>query len=109
VLKYAKRDVVLEGTWATRAWEQAANPVAYGKDGTLAVYNHAELRKHTGGDPETVEVPPMATKNPVVYLLECLREGRQPEGILNADIAADACRILDAAIASSIDGCAKAP
>ncbi|MEZ0327175.1 MAG: Gfo/Idh/MocA family protein [Fimbriimonas sp.] len=106
VLKYPKRDVFLEGTWATRAWEEGANPVAYGKDGTLAVYGQ-EMKHHGPAGATVINVPDLPTKNPAEYFLTCIREGKEPEGILNADLCADACRILDAAIKSSASGCAE--
>jgi predicted dehydrogenase len=108
LLKYPKRDVFLEGTWATRAWEEGPNPVAYGKEGTLAVYG-GELKRHGGEGTTVLEVPALPTKNPAEYFLACIREGKEPEGILNAELCADACRILDAAIKSSASGCAEKP
>jgi predicted dehydrogenase len=108
VLRYPRRDVVLEGTWATRAWDDGPNPVAFGKDGTLAVYGN-DLRLHDGREVRDLEVPDLPSRNPMGYFLECIREGREPEGILNPSVAADACRILDAALASAADGRAHEP
>ena len=104
VLKYPKCSAVLEGTWATKGWDSSANPVIHGKEGTLSVLNG---QIHKSG--ETVDLPEAASKGPAEYFYACIREGKQPEGILNPEIAADACRILDAAIKSSASGCAERP
>lgn len=104
LLKYPKASAFLEGTWATKGWDSGPNPVLHGKDGTLSVQGGELINSG-----ESVPVPEMAIRNPAEYFLECVREGRQPEGILNPEIAADACRILDAAIKSSASGCAERP
>ena len=108
VLKYPKRDVVLEGTWATKAFDSGPNPVLHGKEGTLAVYQ-GQLKLHRGGDPEDLDAPELPTRNPAEHFLRLVSEGKQPEGILDPVVAADACRILDAAIKSSASGCAERP
>lgn len=108
VLKYPKLDVVLEATWATQAFEESANPVAYGSTGTLAVYGK-DLKLHTREGATSIDVPPLPTHNPVTYFLECINEGKTPEGIGDPEIAADASRILDAAIKSSASGKAETP
>jgi predicted dehydrogenase len=104
LLKYPKGSAALEGTWATQAWETSSNPVVYGKTGTLSVLNN-ELSLSG----EKIDVPAMPIGNPAEYFYACIREGKQPEGILNPEIAADACRILDAAVKSSSTGCAERP
>ncbi len=106
VLKYPKLDVVLEGTWATKCWDTGPNPVAYGKEGTLGVYG-GKLHLHSPNRDEDLSVPELPQKNPAAYFLECVRSGSEPSGILNPEIAADGCRILDAAIRSSASGCAE--
>jgi predicted dehydrogenase len=108
VLKYPKLDVLLEATWATKAWDDGPNPVAYGKEGTLAVYG-SELKCHRADGVTVLEVPDLPTKNPITYFLECIRSGKTPEGIGDPNIAADAARILDAAIKSSASGKAEIP
>jgi predicted dehydrogenase len=108
LLKYPKRDVFLEGTWATRAWDTGPNPVAYGKEGTLAVYG-SSLKLHGPQETTEIEIPELPTKNPAEYFLNCIRDGREAEGITNPEVAADACRILDAGIRSSASGCAEKP
>ena len=108
VLRYPKRDVVLEGTWATRAWDTGPNPVAYGKNGTVAVYGN-DIKFHGPNGTEDVAAAELPTRNPAVYFMECLASGSQPEGILNAEIAADGVRITDAAIRSNRSGCAERP
>jgi len=102
VLKYPKGTAFLEATWATKGSDDGPNPVIHGKEGTLSVRN-GELTRSG----EVIPVPEMPTRNPAEYFLECIRTGKQPEGILNPEIAADAARILDAAIKSSASGCAE--
>lgn len=104
LLKYPKGSAFLEGTWATKGWDQSANPVVHGKEGTLSVQNGVLTKSG-----EEVEIAEMPIKSPAEYFFACVREGKQPEGILNPEIAADACRILDAAIKSSASGCAEKP
>ena len=97
------------GTWATAAFDQSANPVIHGKTGTLAVYG-SQLKKHVpGSDPIELESPALEVSNPAEYFMNCVNTGSMPEGICNPEIAADACRILDAAIKSSASGCAEKP
>ncbi|AIE87584.1 Gfo/Idh/MocA family protein [Fimbriimonas ginsengisoli] len=104
LLKYPHGTAFLEGTWATVGFDGGPNPVIHGKTGTLSVQ---------GGDliltGQKVEVPEPEFKNPAEYFLNCIRSGKQPEGILSPELSADACRILDAAIKSSKSGCAERP
>ncbi len=109
VLKYPKMSVSLEGTWATAAWDSSANPVIHGKTGTLAVYG-SQLKKHAPGvEVEEITSPALEVSNPAEYFMSCVTSGETPEGIRNPEIAADACRILDAAIKSSKSGIAERP
>lgn len=101
VLQYPKGSAALEATWATKQWEAAGNPVLYGKDGTIAVVGK-ELQVQ--GSPVQL---PESTSGPAVAFIEYLRTGATPTGILNPEIAADTCRILEAAIRSSRSGCAE--
>ena len=109
VLRYPKMSVSLEGTWATVAFDQSANPVIHGKTGTLAVYG-GQVKKHLPkNETEEIEATPLEVSNPAIYFMECVKNGTTPEGIRNPEIAADACRILDAAIKSNATGCAVVP
>jgi len=105
-LKYPKMSVSLEGTWATAAFDTSANPVVHGKTGTLAVYG-SQLTCHLPGkEPAEIAPPELEVSNPAQYFLNCIEGGTEPTGFRNAVVAADACRILDAAIKSSKTGCA---
>lgn len=109
VLKYPKLSVSLEGTWATVASDSGPSPVVHGKSGTLAVYG-SQLKKHLPGhESEDIESPELEEANSAAYFLKCVESGKTPEGIRDPTIAADACRILDAAIKSSKTGCAERP
>ena len=109
VLKYPKMSISLEGTWATISSESGPNPVVNGKTGTLAVYD-GQLRVHLPGKAvEDVATPALAESNPAIYFMDCVNNNTAPDGIRNPEIAADACRILDAAIKSSRSHCAEAP
>jgi len=104
VLKYPKMSISLEGTWATVAFDSSANPVIHGKTGTIGVYD-GQVKLHLPGKPvEDVEMTALDESNPAAYFLECVKNNTTPEGIRNPEIAADACRILDAAIESSRTG-----
>lgn len=107
LLKYPKGSAEIEGTWATRGWDDSENPVVHGRDGTLGV--KAGKLSYYGAENKPIEVPAMEVSSPAEYFVRCVKEGRTPEGILNPEIAADACRILDAAIRSSASGCAERP
>lgn len=102
LLKYPQGTAFLEGTWATVKPDAGPNPVVHGKTGTLSVSEGKLVRSG-----EEIEVPSLPVANPAAYFLECVRTGKQPEGILDPVIAADACRIIDAAIRSSRSGCAE--
>ncbi|MBN9500814.1 MAG: hypothetical protein BGO01_14720 [Armatimonadetes bacterium 55-13] len=106
VLRYPKMQATVEGTWAHRGDDHRANPAFYGKDGTISVTGNFVYNSTTGRE-EGRTAPPLEVSSPAVYFLECIKTGRMPEGILNPEIAADACRILDAAKKSSVSGCAE--
>jgi len=107
LLKYPKASVELEGTWATAASDSGPSAVLHGATGTLAAWwDRCELSVR-GNRSEFNPAKPEHT--PATYFLECVQTGKTPEGILNPEIAADACRILDAAIKSSASGCAEKP
>lgn len=103
LLKYPKGTAFIEGTWATTGSDGGPNPVLHGKTGTLSVLG-GELMNSA----EKVPMPDLPFTNPAAYFLDCMRTGKSPEGILNPEIAADACRILDAALLSAASGCAQA-
>ncbi|MFQ3587598.1 MAG: Gfo/Idh/MocA family oxidoreductase [Fimbriimonadaceae bacterium] len=107
LLKYPKSTVVLEATWATRGEDGSGNPVVLGRDGTLAV--HGSTIRQSGISTAEHEAPGLPISSPAEYFLACLRNGTEPDGILNSKIAADACRILDAAIESTRTGAAVKP
>jgi len=109
ILKYPKMSIALEGTWATVAGDTGANPVVFGKTGTLGVYGSKLKKLAHGADPEEIDSPALEESNPAAYFLECVRNKTTPEGIRDPAIAADACRILDAAIKSSRSGCSETP
>ncbi|MFN3729682.1 MAG: Gfo/Idh/MocA family protein [Fimbriimonadaceae bacterium] len=104
VLNYPKMSAILEGTWATFGFDESANPVLHGKDGTIGAYGDTLNVYRAGKEKETIAAA-RPDGGPASLFIDCVREGRQPEGILNPEIAADACRILDAAIESSRTGC----
>lgn len=104
LLRYPKMSCILEGTWATFGFDAGPNAVVHGKTGTLAVYG-SELKKHVAREQDqTIDVPELAIASPAEYFLDCVRTGKAPEGILNPSIAADACRILDAALEADRTG-----
>ena len=109
ILKYDKLSTEIEGTWATKGFDTGPNPVVHGKEGTLGVSRGKITRFVAGQEPVDEEPPPLANRNPAKYFVECIRENREPEGILSPYISADACKILDAAKKSSDSGCAEAP
>lgn len=106
ILRYPKMQALIEGTWATKGDDHAANPRFYGRDGSISVSGRTVYTSSTGKDIST-EAPALAESNPARYFVDCIKSGRAPEGILNPEIAADASRILDAAIKSNQSGCAE--
>jgi len=106
VLRYPKMVATLEGTWAHKGDDHKSNPAFYGKDGTISVVGNF-VYQSTVGREEGRTAPAPAVSNSAQYFLDCVKTGKVPEGILNAEIAADACRILDAAIKSNKSGCAE--
>lgn len=108
VLQYPKADAVLEGTWATLGFDSGPNAVLHGDLGTLAAFGkEVEL---TLGREQSRTVP---SALPATGVAEAFRRaietGEPPFGITDPVIAADACRILDAAIRSTASGCAEKP
>ncbi len=107
VLKYPKADAVLEGTWATYGFDSGPNAVVHGAKGTLAAFGK-EVEKAVARE-ESTRTEPTALPAPGVAeaFRRCIEEGATPPGITDPEIAADACRIFDAAIRSSASGCAE--
>lgn len=109
VLKYPKMNAVLEGTWATYGFDDGPSAVVHAKKGTLGVYGNTVKRFVAGNDAEAFESAELSVKSPAPYFLDCIKTGKEPEGILNPNIAADAARIVDAAVRSSRSGCLEKP
>lgn len=105
VLKYPKMSAIIEGTWATYGFDESANPVAHGKTGTLGVLGNKVVQYVSGQKPAEVESPALTPNGPAEYFWSCVQSGKKPEGVLDPEIAADACRILDAANKSARSGC----
>lgn len=108
VLRYPKMQAHLEGTWAHKGDDHAANPRIHGRDGSISVQGNF-VYNSTVGREEGRTAPPLAVGNSAQYFLNCVQSGQMPEGVLNPEIAADACRILDAAKKSNETGCAVKP
>lgn len=109
VLKFPKASAVLEGTWATVGMDEGDNPVAHGKTGTVSVKKGEVLMAKQGQDRAVVTPHELEFKSPADYFIACIKSGKKPEGILDPVIAADACRILDAATEANKSGCAVKP
>lgn len=108
VLRYPKMQAHLEGTWAHKGDDHSANPRIYGRDGSISVQGNF-VYSSTVGREEGRTAPPLAVGNSAQYFLNCIQSGQVPKGILNPEIAADACRILDAAKESNETECAVKP
>jgi len=109
VLKYPKADAVLEATWATFGFDSGPNAVVHGAKGTLAAFGKEVEKSAAGQDRSRTEPTDLPASGPAEAFLKCIQTGEQPFGFANPEIAADACRILDAAIRSSASGCAEKP
>jgi predicted dehydrogenase len=108
LLKYPKAHVYLEATWATRGGDASANPVISGTTGTLAVANDKVILSNQGESNELVPLE-LAFKNSALYFAHLLETGESPEGLLDPEICADSCRILDAAKRSAASGKSESP
>jgi predicted dehydrogenase len=108
ILRYPKMQALIEGTWAHKGDDHSANPRFYGREGAISVMGNFVYRS-TVGKEEGRTAPPIAVGNSAQYFLDCVKSGKTPEGILNAEVAADACRILDAAKRSNESSRAEEP
>lgn len=108
LLKYPSGSAFIEGTWATKGFDPSGNPVVHGANGTLSVFD-GKVRLDAGRDQSVSDPPALSPSDPATYFIECVRTGRKPEGIRDPEVAADACRILDAAKRSAVSGCAERP
>ncbi|HWD41916.1 MAG TPA: Gfo/Idh/MocA family oxidoreductase [Fimbriimonas sp.] len=109
LLQYPKASAILEGTWATAAFDSGPLAVVHGSEGTLAAWwdrSELTLRGNNREEFESTDVP---GKGPAEYFLHCMQTGETPKGILNPEISADSCRILDAALRSTASGCGEKP
>ena len=109
LLKYPKMSAVLEGTWATKGFDDGPTILAHGSEGTLAIYGESVLKKHLGPAADFIDAPELDPGNPGTYFKACVLDGHKPAGVLDPVLAADACRIIDAAKASGKSGCAERP
>jgi predicted dehydrogenase len=107
-LRYPKMHAHIEGTWAHRGDDHASNPRFYGTEGNISVVRNTVFVAGIGKD-DSHEAPPLQVANSAQYFVDCIRSGNEPAGILNPYIAADACRILDAATKSNKSGCSEKP
>lgn len=109
VLKYPKADAVLEGTWATYGFDSGPNAVLHGSTGTLAAIGREVEHSAAGSDRTRTEPTALPAAGVADAFLKAVQTGAKPAGITDPEVAADACRILDAAIRSSASGCAEKP
>lgn len=109
VLKYPKADAVLEGTWATFGFDSGPSAVVHGAKGTLAVFGREVEKSVAGADRVRTEPTALPAPGPAEAFLRCIQNGERPFGIADPELAADSCRILDAAIRSTFTGCAEKP
>lgn len=106
VMKYPKMDVVIEPTWATLGFPSGPNPVIFGKDGALGVLGQ-ELEHVVGREITKLTPEPLPITNACVYFAELLENKGKPFGVLDPEVAANACRIMDAALKSTRTGAAE--
>jgi len=109
LLKYPKLTVSLEGTWATNGFDTSANPVVHGSTGTFGVQGNGLEHVVGWGTRETLEFAPRKFADAAAYFFHLVETGETAEGPGDPTIAADAVRILAAAIESNRTGCAVAP
>jgi len=109
LLKYSKAHVFLEATWATKGGDASANPVLSGASGTIAVSGDKVVVSSGWGDAQESEAAPLPYKNSAVYFAHLLATGGKPDGLLDPEICADSCRIIDAAKKSALSGKAETP
>ena len=93
---------------AVKALDGSGIPVASVGPSIVSIYGR-ELKLHKRDETTVLDVPALAIDNPITYFLDCIKTGKTPEGIGDPEIAADACRILDAAIKSNETGKAEVP
>ncbi len=108
VLKYPKADAVLEGTWATYGFDSGPNAVVHGAKGTLAAFGK-EVEKAVGNERTRTEPTTLPYSGVAEAFRAAIETGTTPPAITDPELAADACRILDAAIRSTASGCAERP
>lgn len=108
LLRYPKGTAIVEGTWSTAGFDPSGNPVAHGSTGTLSVFGD-EVVLNRPGEEERTSPPALPIGDAAHYFVDCVRTGKKPEGVLDPEIAADACRIIDAAKRSNETGCAEKP
>lgn len=99
VARYPKAMAVLEGTWAQQGGDGAGYPFVYGTTGTLSqAEGKVRLDRGRSGGVEMIEPDPLPenASNHAEYLISCIESGREPEGVLNLDVAFVAQEIVDA-------------
>lgn len=102
VLKYPDKDVVLEATWATGAWDVTGNPTIHGTLGSLSVRSDA-VELNLLDRSERIELK-KSVGMAVSHFIDALTGQAAIAGMLDPHIAALAARIVDTAKLSAKSG-----
>jgi predicted dehydrogenase len=107
ILRYPHAMCRLEMTWTEAVPHQPPHDVViYGTEGTLVAGESVTVFTRSDKEGETVALDelPDGQSNGPEYLLGCLRNGAEPEGLPNADLSRDAQEIMEAGLLSAING-----
>lgn len=107
LLRYPQAICRLEMTWSEAVPHQPPHDtVLYGTDGTAVIGR--DLTVHTRGEPsgQTLDCPPLpqGRGNASEYFLECIAEGREPEGQTNPMVSRAAQEIVEAGLRAATTG-----
>jgi predicted dehydrogenase len=107
VAKYPHAFGVAEACWTEVTGKQALpNPVAYGTEGCISLQSHSLVVQRGKADPETVAPTPLwaPDRHAPEYLIHCIENNVEPEGMCSMRVSRDAQEILEAGLVSSNTG-----
>lgn len=106
LMKYDKLFGIAEASWSQPTKYITPNPVCYGTEGALAVWNGKVLLMKPGEDVREIEPEPLpeGRRNGPEYMIHCLKTGEKPEGMCSMEVSRDAQEILEAGLISADTG-----
>ncbi|MCS6775809.1 MAG: Gfo/Idh/MocA family oxidoreductase [Chloroherpetonaceae bacterium] len=106
VAQYPHAFAVCEASWTQVVGYAETNPLVYGSEGSIGIWNNQILLQKPGRQPEILTPPPTASprRSAPEYLLYCIENQVPVEGFCSPQVSRDAQEILEAGLRSADTG-----